>query len=374
MSAVAQPATEPAGGAPEAARPAAAGGGRARLAAARLLVGAAAGWLLLVVAHRLLSGVWWLWLLPELIPPLAFLVVPLLLLAGAGAVRRVRRATALLALAGLALGAGLSGVNPWALAGAEPAPPDALRVVSWNTTVWNHDDDPDRFYAMLTASDADVYLLQEYKPHDDPAVRDADLARLRAEFPGYQLAAVGELVTLSRHPIVAVTPLPVAPPPGADWQTEYWEVKTLRTDLRVGGRILSVYNAHILVPLDLSSPLSTTFYDLRREFFGRRQDQYRGLVADLAGNPGPVLLAGDLNTSPAMGDLADLTGRLRDAARAGGSAYPVSWSAASRLELWRLDWAFVSDAVRVHGYQLRDARGMSDHRLQELRISLAGAA
>ena len=35
-------------------------------------------------------------------------------------------------------------------------------------------------------------------------------------------------------------------------------------------------------------------------------------------------------------------------------------------------WAFVSDTVRVHGYRLREARGMSDHRMQELRISLAG--
>ncbi|SCL33633.1 Exonuclease III [Micromonospora nigra] len=335
-------------------------------------VALAGAWLVFLVLHRLLSGRWWRWLLPELVPPLAFVAVPLLLLALALVAGPARRRVALLGAAGLLLGADLGGLNPAALRTPPPPPPDALRVVSWNTTVWNHDDDPDTFYASLTARRADVYLLQEYKPADDPAARDADLARLRREFPGYQIVARGELVTLSRHPIVGVFALPADPPPGADWQTEYREVKTLRTDLLVGSRTVSVYNAHILVPLDLSSPLRGHFHDRRREFFHRRETQYRALVADLDRNPLPTLLAGDLNTSPAMGDLAALTARLTDAGRASESLYPTSWSIAGQ-RWWRLDWSFVSPEWTVHGYRLRDPAGMSDHRVQELTLSLGGA-
>ncbi|SBT43280.1 endonuclease/exonuclease/phosphatase family protein [Micromonospora auratinigra] len=338
-----------------------------------VLTGLAGAWLVLVVAHRLLSGRWWLWLAPELIPPLAFVAVPALLLVAAPlAGRGWRPRTALLALAGLLLGAGLAGLNPAVLRSPPPAPPDALRLVSWNTTVWNATDDPDAFYALLTARHADVYLLQEYKPDDDPVRRDADLARLRREFPGYQVVLRGELVTVTRFPVVGVTALPADPPPGSDWRTDYWEVKSLRTDLRVRGRTVSVYNTHILVPLDLSSPLRELFYDRRHEFFQRRETQYRALARDLDRNPNPLLVAGDLNTSPAMGDLRRLTDRLTDAGRASGSAYPTSWTIAGR-RWWRLDWTFVSPGWTVHRYRLRDARDMSDHRMQDVLLSLGGS-
>ncbi|MGC4888897.1 endonuclease/exonuclease/phosphatase family protein [Micromonospora sp. DT227] len=340
--------------------------------AGAVLTGLGAAWLLLVVAHRLFSGRWWLWLAPELIPPLAFVAVPVLLLGAVPLAGRFRARLALLAVAGLLLGADLAGLNPAVWRTPPPAPADALRLVSWNTTVWNATDDPDTFYASLTARHADVYLLQEYKPDDDPARRDADLARLRREFPGYQVVLRGELVTVTRFPVVATTALPADPPPGADWRTDYWEVKSLRTDLRVGGRTVSVYNTHILVPLDLSSPLRELFYDRRHEFFQRRETQYRALAADLDRNPNPVLVAGDLNTSPAMGDLARLRDRLTDAARASGSAYPTSWTIAGR-RWWRLDWTFVSPGWTVHRYRLRDARGMSDHRVQDVVLSLGGS-
>ncbi|WP_088978443.1 endonuclease/exonuclease/phosphatase family protein [Micromonospora coxensis] len=342
---------------------------RRRIGAALLFL--AGAWVAFVVAHRLLSGRWWRWLLPELVPPPAFVLVPALLLLLALAAGPARRRVALLAVAALLLGADLSGFNPAVLRTPPPAPADALRLVSWNTTVWNHDDDPDRFYALLTARRADVYLLQEYKPADDPAARDADLARLRREFPGYQVAARGELVTLTRFPIVGVTALPADPPPGSDWRTDYWEVKSLRTDLRIGTRTVSVYNTHILVPLDLSSPLRATFHRRRHEFFQRRQVQYDAIAADLDRNPLPAVVAGDLNTSPAMADLDRLTDRLTDAGRASGSAYPRSWAIGGQ-RWWRLDWTFVSADWTVHRYWLRDVDGMSDHRMQESTLSLGG--
>ncbi|MEV6816054.1 endonuclease/exonuclease/phosphatase family protein, partial [Micromonospora sp. NPDC051296] len=103
----------------------------------------------------------------------------------------------------------------------------------------------------------------------------------------------------------------------------------------------------------------------------QREPQWRALARDIRANPHPVLLAGDLNTTPAMGDLRKLPDGLRDASYAMASPYPASWAhRAGWPHWWRLDWALVSPQVRVHSYHFGDARGASDHRPQELLVSL----
>ncbi|MDT0529127.1 endonuclease/exonuclease/phosphatase family protein [Micromonospora sp. DSM 115977] len=97
----------------------------------------------------------------------------------------------------------------------------------------------------------------------------------------------------------------------------------------------------------------------------------RALARDVGSNPHPVLLAGDLNTSPAMGDLRKLPDGLRGAGHAMPSLYPAGWAeSAGWPRWWRLDWALASSAVRVHSYRFGDAGGVSDHRPQELLVSL----
>lgn len=124
---------------------------------ARLIAGLALGWLAFVAAHRMLSGRWWVWLLPDLLPPLVFVAVPLLLLALVPLARPPRWWTGGCAATALLLGAGLSGINPAALGSAPPpAPAGALRIVSFNTTVWNLRDpvapsgstQPDEFFRV----------------------------------------------------------------------------------------------------------------------------------------------------------------------------------------------------------------------------------
>src|SRR4029079_17566395 len=111
---------------------------------------------------------------------------------------------------------------------ADPAG-TAVKVFAWSTDYWQMSDDQRAFYAFLRQQDADVYLLQEYlywKGDDDP-IRIDDSARLRAEFPGYQLVVDGELLTLSRLPVVA-THHQRFPATGTDW---YWKgTKFQRTD------------------------------------------------------------------------------------------------------------------------------------------------
>ncbi|MFJ6194820.1 endonuclease/exonuclease/phosphatase family protein [Micromonospora sp. NPDC092111] len=380
-------------------RPATGGGGHRRPAPApgrrwpgRVLLAAAGSWLAFVVAHLLLSGRAWWWNLPDLAPPLLFLAVPVLLLALAPLARPARGVAAALAAGSLVLGWSCAGVNAAALwHRPDPAPPDAIRVFSWNTWYWDqlvrtgpHGEpirDPDRLYRYLRAQAADVYLLQEYLYIDgadwDPLpVTDVD--RLRREFPGFHVAVSGELVTLSRFPITLDRPVDLRPwldrqwadlPPADSQLPAYHTVKTLRTDLLVAGREVSFYNSHLYVPVvGLPARQPDTADDgLARHDL--RQANYRALAADVADNPHPVVLAGDLNTSPAMRLLHALPDRLVDATAALRSPYPTSW-ARYGLPLWRLDWVFTTPDVDVHEYRMVPPDGLSDHSGQLVVVSL----
>lgn len=322
-------------------------------------------WLGYVLLHRALSGrVWW-WLLAELTPPVLFLAVPLVFALAAAGCRRTRRPAALLCAAALLAGGGLSGINlPGPLRPEQPIPGDALRIFSWNTLYWHPAGGSADFYRFLRDQQADVYLLQEYIDEVDGVIVPIDERdRLRREMPGYDIAIIGELVTLSRFPIVEQAPIEVAGlPPAPDDFHDFWNYQVLRTDLKVDDRVLSVYNTHVPVPLWVGGPslFSRQFHRTIREQDQRRVAQLRALSVDVADNPNPVLLAGDLNTTPAMGDRRRLPDGLRDAVSASRTLYPATWQA-DGLRAWRLDWVLVSDEVTVHRYEFGDARGMSDH-------------
>jgi endonuclease/exonuclease/phosphatase (EEP) superfamily protein YafD len=286
---------------------------------------------------------------------------------------------ALMSAASLALGLGVAGLNVSGLVsgGDGPAGPGAIRVVAWNTGFWDADDDSAAFYRLLRQQDADVYALQEYLAwEDDHIVPRDDASRLRQEFPGYHIGVVGELVTLSRLPVVEEHALsvPDAPPPQDEF-VDYWLHKVLRTDVRTANGIVSIYNAHLPVQAWVDgSPLDSEFYRAMRRQDNARKAQFRALARDVAANPHPVLVAGDLNTTPAMGDVREFPAGLRDAQRATRSPYPVSFTASLAVharvpEWWRLDWTLTSPQVRVHSYDLLAPQGLSDHRLQSVVVS-----
>ncbi|MFG3684798.1 endonuclease/exonuclease/phosphatase family protein [Micromonospora sp. NPDC047740] len=357
-----------------------------------VMLGASGSWLVFVAAHRGLSGrVWW-WNLPDLAPPLLFLAVPVLLLAALPLARPARRVGAMPAVAALVLGWPCAGVNIAALwHRPPPAPADAITVFSWNTWYWDQlvrtgprgepIRDPDRFYRFLRAQAADVYLLQEHlylDGQDWSPLPVADPERVRREFPGFHVAVSGELVTLSRFPIVLDRPVDLRPwlarhwpalPPADSRLPDYHTVKTLRTDLLVFGSVVSFYNAHLYVPVvGLPTRGGGTAEDgLARQDL--REANYLAVAADVADNPHPVVLAGDLNTSPAMRQLRTLPDRLVDATPALDSLYPTSW-ARYGLPLWRLDWVFTTADVDVHRYRMVPAGGLSDHSGQLVVVSL----
>ncbi|MDG4784838.1 endonuclease/exonuclease/phosphatase family protein [Micromonospora sp. WMMD1102] len=378
----ATPPPGPAGTAPAGAAPGVGGAGRWCLGT-RLLVGGGLGWAVLLLLHALLSGRWWFWLLVETVPPILLLVVPLVLLGAVPlAARPVRAPMLVLLVATLLFGAPRSGLTPAAPLPDPATPPDAVRVFSWNPEYWDQDDDPDRFYAYLRAQRADVYLLQEYLHYTDRPVRIDALDRLRAEFPGYQVVVGSELVTLSRLPVLASRTVDASgwlsaadgstPPPGTDWP-EYWTSKTLRTDVRVGAAVVSFYNVHLAVQVEIDrSPLRADFYEFVRSQFNRRDAHLRALHADLAANPHRVLLSGDLNSTSLMRDLRRIGAGLRRHDPTAGSPLPASWPTRGvpLPRLWRLDWTFSRGALTVHEYRLTGDDGLSDHSAQQLAISV----
>lgn len=336
--------------------------------AVRLAVWFAAAWCCFAALHLLLSGRWWLWLLPGLLPPPVFVVAPLLPLAALGRLAKPARLFVAAATAvSLIVGASLAGVNP-SLPGPRTQAASGIRVLAWNTQAWHLSGGYEELYRYLRMADADILLLQEYQPDDQHIT--TDLSALDAELlprllPGYQMVAVGELLTLTRLPLVGWRQVPAAT--GTTWKEKYESTKTLRVDVRVGGRTLSVYNTHLPVPLSIEvAPWSAGFYRIIRERHASRTVQLDALAADVATNPNPILLAGDLNTTPAMGELRALPGKLRPAH---GGWYPASWPSA--LPLWRLDWTFTGQGARVLEYRLaRVPDDISDHLAQHLLLSL----
>jgi len=211
-------------------------------------------------------------------------------------------------------------------------------------------------YSYLRGLDADIYLLQEHcqlvNGKIRPISRAAELARA---FSDFHLAIKGQLVTLSKLPVIDCP--------------ELGEEDLLRVDIRVGEAddVISIYNVHIQVPLLLGNPFAASFYREIRQRHVNRAAHFSELLHDLHMNSNAALVAGDLNASAVMVDSTRLRGVLCDAIYASGRILPWSWNARSRLlRLWRLDWVFLSPQLSVTNYEFLDPGGRSDHRAQRL--------
>jgi endonuclease/exonuclease/phosphatase family metal-dependent hydrolase len=101
-----------------------------------------------------------------------------------------------------------------------------------------------------------------------------------------------------------------------------------------------------------------------------REPQIAALNADVDDNTNAVLVAGDWNTTPAMGDRRKVTSKLSDAISANRSLDPLSWPDRGLLPLLtRLDWTF-TNKLSVSRYSFESAHGLSDHRGQSLTVAV----
>ncbi|GAA1858483.1 endonuclease/exonuclease/phosphatase family protein [Myceligenerans crystallogenes] len=316
---------------------------------------ATAAWAVLVLLDLLLNGRWWLWLVVSLAPPPAFVVVPAALAGAALAAGGAWRDAVLWTCAAcLVAGYRRCGIDLTALVRRRRPVTSApeLTVCVWNTEHWYQGGEAGPFYAALRALDADVLMLQEYHHNNFDGTWSAidDLGRLREAFPGHHVIAANGQVTVSRLPARHV-------PTSAE--------RVLRVDVEAPSGTVSLLNVHVPVQLRQISPFRAEFYREVRARARHRDREYTALAADVAALGHPALVAGDFNTSPAMGDARRIRALGDDAARWAALAYPRSWHARGP-RLWRIDWALVRNGLEVHDYRFDDAAGISDHRVQRL--------
>lgn len=204
-------------------------------------------------------------------PPLLWVLVTLPALAWALWRRRGRRP----ALAALLLAVWGAGLLHWT-----PQQPSTLRVVTFNV-LGGARTTPDELAGRLRSLKADVLLLQESR-FVQPDFRAAFLRAL----PGYAVAEAGEVMTLTRLPLLGRRSEAL---PGN-------RRELLVTRLEWRGEPLTVVNAH-LGTVQVSSVLKGDLARVRRTR-DARAGQVELLRAVAAGAPGRVLLGGDLNTPP----------------------------------------------------------------------------
>jgi endonuclease/exonuclease/phosphatase (EEP) superfamily protein YafD len=310
-----------------------------------------ATWAVFVVLHGLLNARTGLWAVPEMVPPLVFAVVPLVLAAFVVPVTagRDRPWAALFVLALLGAGMPWNGVAlPTAgrKGGNEGAP---LVVFVWNTEFWDEGKDVGSFFGFLRSQAADVYLLQEFVHTEGrraaPATGTDDLAVV---FPDHEVLVQEELVTVI-HRRLRPQLMPGLP-----------EI-VLRTDIVVGHTTMALYNVHMPVPLDLRyTPLRAPFYRFVREQAAERKQAFRALGDLLRDAPPAMVMGGDFNSSSAMRTMRRLRSRYADPMRSAGRLYVATWPARPH-RLWRLDWVLTSRQVTTEWARAVDPGGLSDH-------------
>ncbi len=248
--------------------------------------------------------------------------------------------------------------------------PERLRLVTYNTHGMSA-----RILADALASDdlagADVIVLQEIERHaDEPLSRACAAARWRqlacAYAPGHRLGDGGDLgvAILSRAPLRDLVVL---------------ELPFIHTVLRSGRRVA------LSATVDTGAgPLRVVAVHLDNRITpAQRVRQLGPVLAHARAGGGPVVVAGDVNTSPFswLGQVVPVpTGRQDDhleaSVRAAGLATPVTGSGPTSAWLgMRLD-AVYTRAVEVTGFGVARAVRASDHLplWADLEVHAAGAA
>lgn len=300
---------------------------------------------LFLVAHTVLAGRWWLWEVFSAIPPRVFLLAPLMLLLMVCLWRR----TIVVAMFLLSLALAWPNADVQLPGAPVSAGSEEIAVFSFNTEFW--ENKPDELLRMIGQEDADLLLLQEHVLYPDMAVHDE--SELERVLPGRSIAQHSDLLTLTRFPIVATM------------RGEAF----LRTDVRIGERIVRVYNVHLTSPVlpHLVSRPRGFLRSLHSRFL-MRQRQLAELMADARGGTGSLIMAGDFNTTKSMRMLHREIGALHDAIGASKEIFPATWEM-DQLPAWRIDYVLMSPDMRPVRYERLPLTQFSDH--AGLRVGLA---
>ncbi|GGM13190.1 endonuclease/exonuclease/phosphatase family protein [Deinococcus aerophilus] len=325
----------------------------AGLSVALVLIAVGWGWL-----ARQYSETWWWVATIDLMPPQMLMVA---FAALAWAAWRERRLLWVLwnvvfAAAFLVLQVGL--VVPLGRVAQAEAPPSALTLMTLNT--WDAAAQASELAGMARRQGADIIALQEARKKNQDG--SAYAASLRAAFPGWTLVRQGELLTLSRLPIVKTSVVAL----------QDSRHLLLVTRIQTDSGPLTVVNVHLptlaLLPRAQLPGDPKTLRERVKWRLGIRQALPRALDSVQADAAGPLVLAGDLN-APAWGELHALLRQrgLQDAFREAGSGFGFTFRAG--LGFLRLDYVWGQDVRFIKTRALSDGV-TSDHRVLLVRLAL----
>ena len=223
----------------------------------------------------------------------------------------------------------------WSLHPPEPAPGDlTLRVMTWNIKYGRYDLAP--LMIELVRRSPDVVFFQ-----DAPNAMRGPLGEY---FKDWQVRTSGQYVIASRYPL-SEAELHELPSTGRHGYQNF-----LRCRMQIGPKVVSLYNVHFKTPRRSLNEFRTVkrkpwhLPEAIRSFDKNvrlRQVQADSMADHLSREPGPVILAGDLNAPDASLACATLreTG-LRDAFAERGKGYGFTYG--HFLFKHRLPWLRVS--------------------------------
>ena len=223
----------------------------------------------------------------------------------------------------------------------------ALRLMTYNIKSYLAEEHVGGFDLLgmeIAQHDADVIVMQDADEFTKPdAVMPPPMV---AALRGRQIVKRGEYMIASRLPLRGC----VTPPIPGKHQTPHFY---LRCTVKVEGRDIDIVTVHFLSP---RSGLNATRHDRLGGLdewhvnLSARLRQSQSLARDLARQPNPLIVAGDLNapeTSPVLRNLLDAG--LRDAFSSAGSGYGFTHGHSLRpyISFLRIDHILVSPDIGV---------------------------
>jgi len=319
-------------------------------------MGTVLGWLYasLIIAWFVLhawvgDAIWWLALLNSFTP---FLFLPLLLILPACLVCRWR-AFQISAVPPVLIFLVLYGdlfLPQLAIASGE----DSLVIMTFN--VWGYSGSAETAQAIIHDEVPDIVAIQELSSQ----MGEVLLAELGAVYPYRSIRFGAEqdsgMAVLSRYPLAVLEAEGLS-----GWQMQVVEIHT-------GERTVTLYNIHLEVANVLAYiEDGTSLPEAVRASWAKREAQVRALVADL--RPGPVIVAGDLNSTDQSTAYGLLRKALADAHRVAGwgfghtfPAYGGSWRGIPIVaRQMRIDMIFYSQDFVALRCQVGSTHGESDH-------------
>ncbi len=223
-----------------------------------------------------------------------------------------------------------------------------LTVMTFNKLGGNHN--VDAITTVIRDSDPDVVLLQEVSRFTairlPPALAN-DYAYNSQHWDDISRLGLG---VFSRYPLLADT-----------FTTYQSQSSWLRLQIEVKGQLLTIYTVHLANPFT-----QDTLYDAEP-----RTDGVDQLLAVLADEHAPLIVAGDFNMTEVSADYRRMTEHLIDSFPESGSGLGLTFPADIFMPLARIDYVFHSPDIHSLNAQVMSSNGGSDHYPVRVELSLS---